>query len=1084
MIEVFKKTVKSPVSIGTLLLGIVAGWSADADMRFFETEIRPLLADNCYECHGAEKTKGGLRLDHIDSILKGGDSGPALVKGDAGKSLMIEAVRRTDPDFAMPPKKELNGRQVEMLEHWIAGGAVWPAETASTAAEVDEQGFTAEDRAWWAVQPVRDPKPPLVPVDWPRNPIDPFVLKTLAESGLRPSPEAGRVELVRRVYFDLHGLPPSPEQVDAFVNDSRTNALELLIDDLLESPRYGERWAQHWLDVVRYAESDGYRQDAFRSEAYRYRDYVIDSINNDKPYDQFVREQLAGDELDPGNPDVLIGTAFLRHGIYEYNQRNARMHWELIQDEMTGTTGEVFLGLGVGCARCHDHKFDPILQKDYYALKAFLTSTVWPTDRPLATPKQVEEYDDALKEWEGASQSVRDEIADLRRAEHDKQVNYAVGQFPEDIQEIYWKPENDRTPLEQQFRVLVDRQVDWQLGLIDMKKVLKGEPEKWARYEALQKQLKELEKSKPKPLPMGFVATDVSPRPARTFLRSRNGSEEIEPAFLTLLADELPEIEATDTTTGRRTALAEWITRDENPLSTRVIVNRIWQRHFTRGLVATPNDFGTLGEPPSHPELLDWLTSRFLEGGWRMKDMHRLIMTSATYRQTAHREPGQSERMIDPGNRLLWHFPDQRLDAETIRDSMLAVSGELKQRDGGRSVNGKDPYRSVYVKKMRNTPDPVIAGFDAPAGFSSTPDRLATTTPTQSLLLLNGEWANDRARAFAKRLLKERTGIDTETVQTAYRLAYGRSASRNEVKAALAFIAESKRQLRLRDDTATELTASDSLETVAHAFGSVTTMDLGDSALVLKKGSEFEQLSWNHGIELGDELYIEAVVQLDALHGDASVNTLVSRWNGDSRSAGWSVGVTSSKSKYDPRNFIVQLVGNDFQGNTIYEVVASNLRVPLGRPVYLAVNISAKAALGEGTSSTITFQMKDLLDPNAKLETRVVEHQVVYNIQTPDTRTVIGGRGDRRHLWTGKIAGLAIGAGLKRAGSSPFDPARGRDGEQASLTFSDRVDGASGLAWIGSSSEGKSNAREEPTLGAVTDFCHALLASNEFLYLD
>jgi len=377
----------------------------------------------------------------------------------------------------------------------------------------------------------------------------------------------------------------------------------------------------------------------------------------------------------------------------------------------------------------------------------------------------------------------------------------------------------------------------------------------------------------------------------------------------------------------------------------------------------------------------------------------------------------------------------------------------------------------------------VIGGFDSPAGFSSTPDRLATTTPTQSLLLLNGEWANDRARAFAKRLLQEGKTVDAETVQSAFRLAYGRQPSAGESDAALRFIAESKRALQEKEGSPAQLAEFDSLEAVDRTFGAVEELGLGDSAVVLKEGSEFEQLRWDHGIELGDELFVEAVVQLDELHGDASVNTLVSRWNGDHHSAGWSVGVTSSKSKYDPRNFIVQLVGNDFQGNTIYEVVASNLRVPVGKPVYLAVNISAKAALGEGTSSTITFQMKDLSDPKAELKTRVVEHQVVYNIQTPDTQTVIGGRGDKRHLWTGKIARLSIGNGLKRVGSSPFENDAVRDLEHTNVTFFDRVDGASGLAWMGSPSKDAANEKDDPTLGAVTDFCHALLASNEFLYL-
>ncbi|HRX77813.1 MAG TPA: DUF1549 domain-containing protein, partial [Pirellulaceae bacterium] len=342
-------------------------------LKFFEMHVRPLLAQHCLECHSEESQKGGLRLDSRTAILKGGESEePAVVPGKPEESPLIDAVRYES--YEMPPQGQLPAKDIEVLVKWIELGAPWPGGDDALIVRQDSDRLTDEDRKWWAVQPVIEPQLPEAGAGWVRNEIDRFIASQLDAAELKPAREADRHELVRRAYFDLHGLPPTPEQVDAFVNDDRQDAWERLIRELLDSPRYGERWAQHWLDVVRYAESDGYNEDAFRPEASAYRDYVIRSLNDDKPYNQFVREQLAGDEINPDDPDVFIGTAYLRHGVYEWNQRNARMHWSLIINEMTRVTGEAFLGIGIGCAECHDHKYDPILQKDYYGLQAFLSS--------------------------------------------------------------------------------------------------------------------------------------------------------------------------------------------------------------------------------------------------------------------------------------------------------------------------------------------------------------------------------------------------------------------------------------------------------------------------------------------------------------------------------------------------------------------------------------------------------------------------------------------------------------------------------------------------------------------------------------
>ncbi len=1050
-----------------------------AQLKFFESKVRPLLASKCVQCHGAEKQKGELRLDSLAAMLKGGESGPAVVPAKPAESLLIEAINYES--FEMPPKGQLSADSIAVLTHWVKIGAPWPDAKANLIRS-SEKTFTDEDRNWWAIQPVREPKVPDAGADWARNEVDRFVARKLDEAGLHPAREASRHELVRRAYFDLHGLPPTPAQIDAFVKDERTDAWQRLIRELLDSPRYGERWAQHWLDVVRYAESDGYNEDAFRPSAGAFRDYVIRSLNDDKPYNQFVREHLAGDEIAPDDPNVFIGTAYLRHGIYEWNQRNARMHWGLIINEMTRVTGEAFLGIGIGCAECHDHKFDPILQKDYYGLQAFLSSVAWPIKRELATPDEIAAHRKQQQAWEDATKTIRDEMHNLAKAAFDSNQEYTIAQFPEDIQTIYHKPESEKTTYDKQLSYLVYRQAHRAATRYDYEKALKSKPEKLKRYHELQAELKKFDSLKPKPLPDAFVATDIGPEPAPTFLLTRTTKEAVEPSFLALLGKDPPTITPTATTTGRRTVLANWIARDDNPLSTRVIVNRVWQRHFGKGIVPTPNDFGTLGEPPSHPELLDWLTRRFLEGGWKIKPVHELIMNSAAYRQTARCEPSASVNNVDPTNRLLWRFPPQRLDAEQVRDAMLTASGELKHRDGGTSVSGTTPYRSVYVIKKRNKPDEMLGGFDAPLGFESAPDRIATTTPVQSLLLVNGGWSLVRSRAFATRLLAGKKQLESEDIRTAYQLVFGREATDGEVNEALAFV---------RDQAGT-ITApvvvdkfpnETGLRPVAQHFGSVTNFELGGKTLWIQPGSRFERLHVRKPDGLDDQFTVEAIANLDRLYADASVNTLISRWNGRTKTNGWSIGVTSTKSAYQLRNFIVQLVGRTFQDEPTYEVVASGLRFPLGKPVYLAAAISAATSPGNPTGGIVTFYMKDLSDPRAKLESATVETSVVSRIQNPALKIITGGRDGRGHLWDGQLARLTVSHGALPREQLLI----GNDFAKAQRILDWTFDGDNGeqpaadTAWL----------RQVPTdtaipnkmLSAATDFCHALFNSNEFLYL-
>ncbi|TWT38967.1 PSD1 and planctomycete cytochrome C domain-containing protein [Blastopirellula retiformator] len=1055
-------------------------------MKFFESKVRPLLASKCVTCHNGEKQKGDLRLDSLHGMLQGGESGAAVVPGSPDESLLIDAINYTS--YEMPPNGQLSEHSIAILTKWVKMGAPWP-EADSNLIRTSEKAFTDEDRNWWAIQPVEDPAVPAAGEGWARNEIDHFVARKLQETGLKPAPEADRHELVRRAYFDLHGLPPTPEQVAAFVNDDRPDAWQRLIRELLDSPRYGERWAQHWLDVVRFAESDGYNEDAFRPSAGAYRDYVIQSFNDDKPYNQFVREQLAGDEINPDDPNVFIGTSYLRLGIYEWNQRNARMHWDIIVNEMTRVTGEAFLGIGIGCAQCHDHKFDPILQRDYFGLQAFLSSVAWPLDRQLATKEEIDAFNQQQQKWEEATKAIRDEMAELTKGAMASNQKYIVGQFPDDIQEIYNKPEEEKTTYEKQLSYLVFRQAHRAAMRFDHEKSLKSKPEKLERYQALQEELKKFDSLKPQPLPNAFVASDIGTEPAPTYLLTRTTTEEVEPSFLALLGDETPKITPTSSTTGRRTALADWMVREENPLSTRVIVNRVWQRHLGKGIVPTPNDFGTLGDPPSHPELLDWLTSRFLEEGWQIKPLHELIMNSATYRQTARREPTVKESNLDPTNRLLWRYPPQRLDAEEVRDAQLAISGELQQRDGGSSVSGTSPYRSIFVKKMRNRPDEMLRGFDAPLGFESASERISTTTPLQSLLLVNGKWSLDRSRAFAKRLLAGKSELAADDVRQAYQLAYGRAATDEEVKGALAFVGQQVARIERSSPTPPKpqdkFPNETGLRPITQHFGSAKDLQLGEKSLWIQPGSRFERLHVQQADDFGDQFTVEAVVNLDRIYEDASVNTLLSRWNSGTKSNGWNIGVTSKKSAYHPQNFIVQLVGRTFQDEPAYEVVASGLTFPLGKPVYLAAAISATTSKENPTAGTVTFYMKDLSDPNAKLETSTVETSVVNKIRNPALKIIAGGRDAAGHLWDGQLARLTISQGALPQqrlliGDQSADSERlldwtfnGTDGEHP----------APHTAWLRTAAKENSSDADNKMLSAVTDFCQALFNSNEFLYL-
>lgn len=668
----------------------------------------------------------------------------------------------------------------------------------------------AEPLNAWAYKPATRPAVPKTPNPnhQARNPIDSFLLKKLSEKSLKLAPEADRRTLVRRLYFDLIGLPPTPEEIDAFVADRSPDAYEKLVDQLLASPRFGERMAEWWLDVVRYAESDGFNSDAFRPNAWRYRDYVIKSFNADKPFDRFVQEQLAGDELFPNDPDALIATGYLRHFPDEYNAVNLEQRRQEILNDITDTTGAAFLGITLGCCRCHDHKTDPIEQRDYYRIQAFFAG-MWPVDAPLISPEKRRDIEKARAEWEAKTADVRAAIEAIEKPYRDKERMRQRRRFPVEYAHLLDVRKEERTPLEKQLGAMIEKQVN---ARADVSKSIKGKEKE--DYDRLKAKLAELSKTKPVEPPAALAMSDLDTPPPTHLLKRGNwrnpAKEELAPGFLSVVNSRDAEVKPLGDKPGRRAALATWIASKDNPLTARVIVNRLWQHHFGRGIVATSGDFGVSGERPTHPELLDWLAGELSSQGWSLKRIHRLIVTSAAYRQSAHGD--EEARKADPENKLLWQFPRRRLDGEALRDAMLAVSGRLNLKAGGPSVFPEIPpelkaagapwkvtpdvrerdRRSVYVFVKRNLRYPLFALFDAPDRNETCSRRFTTTTPPQALTLLNDALVLGFAKDFAVRVTNEAGAEPEKVVDRAFRIAIGRAPKSNELETMLGFLKEHK----------------------------------------------------------------------------------------------------------------------------------------------------------------------------------------------------------------------------------------------------------------------------------------------------
>ena len=637
---------------------------------------------------------------------------------------------------------------------------------------IDGDSFSTDD-SHWAYQPLSSSPPPkFVSREWARNPVDAFIAARLESKSLAPTPEADKRTLIRRAAIDVLGLPPTPDEVAEFLADERPDAYERMIDRLLASPRFGERWARHWLDLARYAESDGYKADVLREGAWRYRDYVIRALNSDKPYDRFIAEQLAGDELWPESADALIATGFLRHWAYEDNGRDLDRQWQAILNDVTDVTGQVFLGMTIRCARCHDHKFDAILQRDYFRFQAFFAAMRPVNDLPVGPPDALAGRSEQLARWEEAT-------AELRREREKLEAPYIVrmqkemgGVFPPHIQQMIEIEPEQRTPYQRQLVVLAGEMLR-----VDRAKMSEVMPEDVRnQWEELNARIAEFDSLRPGELPPGRGVRDIGREAAPVYVGGDPKEDCVEPGYPSVFDDApaaIAPIRDNAATTGRRTTLARWIADERNPLTPRVAVNRAWQHLFGSGIVPTSGDFGVIGDWPSHPELLDWLAADFVRSGLSTKHTCRRILNSAAYRQQSLVANDDPALAADPHNELVSRHPIRRLDAEVMRDAMLAASGELNTAMGGESVlpelpeglsgrygwkptpgDAQQSRRSIYLIVKRNVNLPLLSAFDVPDSHEVCARRVETTTPTQALILLNDDWPLARARAMADRVLR------------------------------------------------------------------------------------------------------------------------------------------------------------------------------------------------------------------------------------------------------------------------------------------------------------------------------------------
>ena len=879
---------------GLLASGNVLADDGPAALEFFEKDVRPLLVKHCYECHSADDVDGGLNLDSRAGVANGGDSGVVVMAGAPDKSLLIEAVRYKNQDLQMPPKGQMSSAEIAILEKWVRLG-VPDSRTESAPGTVRPTGMTIEDgRDFWSFKPVADPEIPSVEnADWVQLPIDAFVLSKLEERKAEPAAQADKRTLIRRVTFDLIGIPPTPEEIAEFIADKSSDAFEKVVERLLESPQYGVRWGRHWLDVARYADSNGLDENLAFGNAWRYRDYVVDSFNDDKPFDRFLIEQLAGDLVPESNRETKTATGFLVLGAKVLAEPDKEKLFMDTIDEQLDTIGKAFLGMTIGCVRCHDHKFDPIKQTDYYALAAILKSTRTFGDTQTGV----------IKHWHEYSMATEDELADLKiiNAELAKKKSAASSFKSKETVKLRDKaraqaadylaaaakisPDTSLTdvsaiaePLGLHPRILHHCRLHLKYHADDpvfaqwhslMRSDDASEDDAVAQIKTHYRSLFEKAESefakalkkdaKPKTIDdeilepvraalydlSGFLA--VPPKPEFAFdeetlaeyyrlmeeARLAESNAPDEPSIMgvadgTVLTSlpihirgshrnfgepvgrEFPEVMRTSSVRpvlprnqSGRLELARWMASTQHPLTARVYVNRVWRWHFGAGIVKSTENFGRLGDRASHPELLDWLARRFMESDWSTKELHRLILSSSTY-QMASSNSDATIAEADPENRLLWKFGLRRLEAEQIRDAILAVSGRLNSELGGKTVPLRNRQfvfnhtsvdhtkydslrRSLYLPVIRNNVYSLFSQFDFPDPTMPTGSRNATVVAPQALLMMNAGLVMESADHLAKLLLNE--GLDNAgRVNSAYERALGRLPSESEAKRSLAFV--------------------------------------------------------------------------------------------------------------------------------------------------------------------------------------------------------------------------------------------------------------------------------------------------------
>lgn len=739
-------------------------------VRFFETSIRPLMVEHCLKCHGEKKEWAGLRLDSRAALLRGGDTGAAIVPGKPEESLLIRAVRHVDDDLKMPKEGKLSDRQIADLVRWVEMGAPFP--------EAEKKGARSRDPNHWAFQPpVEQVVPAVHNNDWPTSELDRFILVKLEAAGVTPAASADKRTLIRRVTFDLTGLPPTPADIEAFLADHSADAYSRLVDRLLDSPAYGERWGRHWLDVARYADSNGLDENIAHGNAWRYRDYVVAAFNRDKPFNRFIVEQLAGDLLPAADEaqrhELLVATGFLSIGAKVLAEVDTTKMQMDIVDEQIEATGRAFLGLTLACARCHDHKFDPIATADYYGLAGIFKSTrtmdsyikiaKW-HENPVATPAELArqaEYD--------SQHAAKKQAVDAFVAQADKQAKESLAadaKPPDKLDTLY--PEATKAEL---------AKLREELAALE-----KNAPELPAAMGVAEDKIVDVPiHVRGNPLKLGEVALRHTPPVVR--------------------GPQSPQFAETES--GRR-QLAEWLVDPQHPLTARVLVNRVWRWHFGKGLVRTTDNFGLLGELPSHPELLDWLARQFVADGWSLKSLHRLILNSSTYKQSSTAPAEVVAR--DPENRLFSRAGVRRLEAEEVRDALLAVSGQLDATLGGSLLKVKNRAflfdhtsidlsdytsrrRSLYLPVIRNNVYDLFQLLDFPDPAVPSGDRAATTVALQALLMLNSDFVMASAADLAGQLLAE-PGDDDHRLSRLYAFAYGREATPAERQANSAFLAE------------------------------------------------------------------------------------------------------------------------------------------------------------------------------------------------------------------------------------------------------------------------------------------------------